>query len=111
MKKDDFRKALEDAKKVDPIERTYGIHLPEIHEDAKVFAWPMTAEEREELPDLMNDIQQWAIVILCIKDEEGNRLFEPSDIEFLDGLGLDVRRRLFEPAFQLSGLGNDYSVR
>lgn len=110
MKREDFRKALEKAKEADPLDRAYYVMAPEIDEDAKIYIFPMLSDEREEVAQLTLDIGEWAIIIVCCKDEFGERLFEPCDVDFLDSLGFDFKERLFEPCFQLSGLGTDHSI-
>ncbi len=106
----DFRAGMEKAKKLKPVDRATYVPLEEFGEGAGAYLYPMMDSERAELVELMTEVGEWAIILLCLKDENGERVFNVDDIEFLGTLGYDFQQRLWQPAFELSGLGKDYSV-
>ena len=111
MKSKKFREAMDRAKKVTPFDRAYFVRTPEIDKDAVVYIYPLLDSEKVELFSLSTNYNEWALILTCCKDEDGDRLFDISDIEFLSDLGFGFRERLFIPAFELSGLGKDYSIK
>jgi len=108
-----FREKLELAKAKAPDEFSIEVELDEIEEGMVANCYPMLDGDRAELIDMHEDdeLKDYALIMVCYKDSEGNRLFNKGDVEFLKRLGFKIRMKLWMPAHQLSGLGEDFTIR
>lgn len=107
-----FKEKLEKAKTLSLTERCIEVPVDEIEKGTTILAWPLLDCERDELTTYIKDekLVEYAYILVCYKDSDGNRLFSLDDVPFFRDLGVAFRMKLFTPAFQLSGIGNDYEI-
>lgn len=95
------------------------IELPEWGADAYVFVRGLTGTERDSwecyclaqrkaagsdngFPGLRG-----SLLVRCLVDDDGNRIFDDGDVEALGGKSGKALDRLWEAAVRLSGIGKD----
>jgi hypothetical protein len=108
-----FREKLDLAKDKAFDEFSIEVKLDEIEEGMVANCYPMLDGDRAELLEMHKDdeLKDYALILVCYKDSDGNRLFNKDDIPFLKRLGFKIRMKLWMPAHQLAGIGEDFTIR
>ena len=112
--------SLDRAALLKPIERkTEKVELPEFGKGAFVYVAGMNAREKNAHDSaLMNrkfdgldpvkvKTQKERMVICCVRDKAGKKVFQPQDVEALGNWPSDTLNRVFDVANRLSGGGAD----
>lgn len=111
-----FKEVLAAAKELDM--QSFGVEVPvdEIEEGRTIMCYPLSAKDRgTKLMELWGHkdevVQQWALVICCFKDDDGEPEFTVDDVKFMEeNLGFAFRLKLQTAASTMSGLNEEFKV-
>lgn len=111
-----FKEILAAAKELDM--QAFGVEVPVdvLEEGRTIMCYPLSANDRgTKLLDLWGNedeiVQQWALVLCCFKDDQGEPEFTIDDIKFMEeNLGFSFRLKLQTAASTMSGLNEEFKV-
>lgn len=109
MDKESFKVRLDRAKEGYYSGSSAKVDLPELGDDMYVFARAMSFNDYAKYVEMYDRLKDhfWPIIIASCKLEDGSYAFGESDIEFLESLGYDFRRRLYQRVIAVCGITSD----
>lgn len=85
------------------------LDLPELGDGVYIKA--MTAKEREIYEEKVQDVKEHevraTVAVLCVCDENGNLVFDDSDVSRLNDLPSKILMKIFAKFNELNGVGAD----
>lgn len=75
----------------------------------EISEWENSVSRRVGSGDKIRDSRgiKSALLVLCLKDESGKRIFSDDDIEMLGGKSAKVINRLWDAATRMNGIGKE----
>lgn len=91
---------------------SHTIKANEIEEGLELKIYPVKESEYASFETLWDkESLVIALMIFCLRDDDGAKLFSIKDKKFLDGLGHGFASKVCLPAIEMSGIGEDYSIK
>ena len=111
-KKDSIKDAIKRAKEKPVNFYSYEIEADEIEKGLKLNIYPIRESEWELFSDCWDRLGvSVALIIHCVRDEKDEKVFSEDDASFIDSLGHGFASKVYYPAVEMSGIGEDYSIK